>query len=82
MNEELQIILMLLTILFAIGTVEVKKLLYAVLSFCTMCICIGALYWLFGAHYVAIYQILVYAGGIVALFIAAITLTSLKEERK
>jgi NADH-quinone oxidoreductase subunit J len=82
MNEELQIALMLLTIIFAIGTVEVKKLLYAVLSFCAMCICIGALYWLLGAHYVAIYQILVYAGGIVALFIAAITLTSLKEERK
>ncbi len=82
MNEELQIILMLFTIVFAIGTVEIKKLLYAVLSFCAMCICIGILYWILGAHYVAIYQLLVYAGGIVALFIAAITLTSLKEERK
>lgn len=80
--DALQIMLMGLTIVLAVATLEVKKLLYAVLSFCGMCISIGALYWLLDAHYIAVYQLLVYAGGIVTLFIAALTLTTLKEERK
>ncbi|MCX8182561.1 MAG: NADH-quinone oxidoreductase subunit J [Candidatus Methanomethyliaceae archaeon] len=80
--EALQAILMILTVIFAIATLEIKKLLYAVLSFCGMCVSIGALYWLLDAHYIAVYQLLVYAGGIVTLFIAALTLTTLKEEKK
>ncbi|MGC8936348.1 MAG: NADH-quinone oxidoreductase subunit J family protein [Candidatus Methanomethylicaceae archaeon] len=80
--EGLQVILMALTIIFAVATLEIKKLLYAVLSFCGMCVSIGALYWLLDAHYIAVYQLLVYAGGIVTLFIAALTLTTLKEEKK
>ncbi len=80
--DALQIMLMGLTIVLAVATLEMKKLLYAVLSFCGMCISIGALYWLLDAHYIAVYQLLVYAGGIVTLFIAALTLTTLKEERK
>ncbi|MCS7098224.1 MAG: NADH-quinone oxidoreductase subunit J [Candidatus Methanomethyliaceae archaeon] len=81
-TDLLQLTLIILTIIFAIGTIEIKKLIYAVISFCAMCITIGALYWLLDAHYIAVYQLLLYAGGIVTLFIAAITLTSLKEERK
>ncbi|MEM4405758.1 MAG: NADH-quinone oxidoreductase subunit J [Candidatus Methanomethylicaceae archaeon] len=80
--EALQALLMILTVIFAIATLEIKKLLYAVLSFCGMCVSIGALYWLLDAHYIAVYQLLVYAGGIVTLFIAALTLTTLKEEKK
>ncbi len=80
--EGLQLFLMALTVILAIGTLEIKKLLYAVLSFCGMCVSIGALYWLLDAHYIAVYQLLVYAGGIVTLFIAALTLTTLKEEKK
>ncbi|MCD6504721.1 NADH-quinone oxidoreductase subunit J [Candidatus Bathyarchaeota archaeon] len=63
----------------ALLTVEVKDLLYAILSFCGMCVAIGAIFWLLNAPYVAVFQILIYAGAVVALFIAAIMLTTRKE---
>jgi len=65
--------------MFAILTVELKDILYAILSFCGMCITIGALFWILNAPYVAVFQLLVYAGAIVALFIAAVMLTARKE---
>lgn len=65
--------------MFAILTVELKDILYAILSFCGMCIIIGALFWILNAPYVAVFQLLVYAGAIVALFIAAVMLTTRKE---
>ena len=63
----------------ALLTVEVKDLLYAILSFCGMCVAIGAIFWLLNAPYVTVFQILIYAGAVVALFIAAIMLTTRKE---
>ncbi len=65
--------------MFAILTVELKDILYAILSFCGMCITVGALFWILNAPYVAVFQLLVYAGAIVALFIAAVMLTTRKE---
>ena len=65
--------------MFAILTVELKDVLYAILSFCGMCITVGALFWILNAPYVAVFQLLVYAGAIVALFIAAVMLTTRKE---
>jgi NAD(P)H-quinone oxidoreductase subunit 6 len=76
--DYLQIALMLLTLVLAVSTVELKNLLYAVISFCGMCITIGALYWLMNAPYVAVFQLLIYAGAIVTIFLAAITLTKMK----
>ena len=65
--------------MLAILAVELKDILYAILSFCGMCITIGALFWILNAPYVAVFQLLVYAGAIVALFIAAVMLTTRKE---
>ena len=65
--------------MFAILAVELKDILYAILSFCGMCITVGALFWILNAPYVAVFQLLVYAGAIVALFIAAVMLTTRKE---
>ena len=73
---------MILTVVFALLTVEVRDILYAILSFCGMCITIGALFWLLNAPYVAVFQLLIYAGAIVALFIAAVMLTTRKESVK
>jgi len=70
---------MILALAFAILTVELKDILYAILSFCGMCIVIGAVFWVLNAPYVAVFQLLVYAGAIVALFIATIMLTTRKE---
>lgn len=70
---------MVLTLLLAILTVELKNILYAVLTFCGMCTAIGALYWLLNAPYVSVFQLLIYAGAIVTIFLAAIMLTTRKE---
>lgn len=78
-NELPQIALMGLTLAFAFLTVELRDILYAILSFCGMCIAIGAFFWLLNAPYVAVFQLLVYAGAIVALFIATVMLTTREE---
>ena len=70
---------MVLTVAFALLTVELKDILYAILSFCGMCVTIGALFWLLNAPYVAVFQLLIYAGAIVALFVVAVMLTTRKE---
>jgi NADH-quinone oxidoreductase subunit J len=67
---------------FALLTVEVKDVLYAILSLCGMCVTIGALFWLLNAPYVAVFQLLIYAGAIIVLFVAAVTLTTRKESIK
>ncbi len=69
-------------ILLAIFTIEVKKILHAVIGFCGVCICIGGLFWLLTAPYVAVFQILIYAGAVVAIFIATVMLTTRSEEIK
>ncbi len=80
--EVLQPILMLLATLLAFLAVEAKKILYAVISFSGMCIAIGALFWVLNAPYVAVFQLLIYAGAVMTLFLATIMLTSQKENLK
>ena len=70
---------MLSAVALALLTVEVKDVLYAILSFCGMCVAIGAIFWLLNAPYVAVFQILIYAGAVVVLFIATVMLTTRKE---
>lgn len=72
-------ILMAITVLLALSAIELKNLLYAALSFGGMCISIAAMYWLLDAPYVAVFQLLIYAGAVVTIFIAAITLTKMKD---
>lgn len=73
---------MILTLTFALITVELKDILYAILSFCGMCVTIGALFWFLNVPYVAVFQILIYAGAVVTLFLAAVMLTTRKESVK
>ena len=73
---------MIATVLLAVFTIEVKNVLHAVIGFCGMCITIGALFWLLNAPYVAVFQILIYAGAVVGIFLAAVMLTTSKETTK
>ena len=79
-NGMLQIGLIILTVLLALLTVELKDMLHAVICLCGMCIGIGALFWLLSAPYVAVFQLLVYAGAVIVLFIAVVMLTTRREE--
>ena len=75
MLEVLEFVLLAITCVFAILTVELEDLLYAIISFAGMSVSIGALYWLLSAPYVAVFQVLIYAGAVIVLFIAAVMLT-------
>lgn len=73
---------MIATVLLAVFTIEVKNVLHAVIGFCGMCITIGAIFWLLNAPYVSVFQILIYAGAVVGIFLAAVMLTTSKERTK
>jgi NADH:ubiquinone oxidoreductase subunit 6 (subunit J) len=79
LTEVIQIALMILTVVLAIFAIEAKTILHAIIGFCGMCITIGGIFWLLDAPYVAVFQVLIYAGAVVAIFIAAVMLTTSKE---
>jgi len=78
MFEALELALLAATCILAVLTVELKDLLYAVISLAAMSVSLGALFWLLNAPYVAVFQILIYAGATVVLLVAAVMLTSRK----
>jgi len=78
--DMLQIVLIVLTALLALLTVELKDLLHSAICLCGTCVTIGASFWLLNAPYVSVFQLLVYAGAVIVLFIAAVMLTKREEE--
>ncbi len=79
LDEILQFALMIATVVLAISAVELKSILHAGIAFGGMCVTIGALFWLLNAPYVAVFQVLIYAGAVVTIFLAAVMLTTRKE---
>ena len=75
MYDFFTIILVVITIVFAFLAVEIKDVLKAVYCLCGFFIFIGVFFWLFNAPYLAVFQLLIYAGAIITLFIAVIMLT-------
>lgn len=71
----LPLILTASTAVFALLAVEFEDLMKAIWSFFFMCVSIAVIFWTLGAPYVAIFQLLIYAGAIVILFLATIMLT-------
>jgi NADH-quinone oxidoreductase subunit J len=77
-EDVLQLGLLVATCVFTVLTVESKDLLHTVIALAAMSVSLGALFWLLNAPYVAVFQILIYAGAVVVLFIAAVMLTRRK----
>ncbi|MCX6654882.1 MAG: NADH-quinone oxidoreductase subunit J [Candidatus Bathyarchaeota archaeon] len=73
-SELIQFGILAATIAFAIGAAGLKNLLYAALSLGAMCICLGVLYWTLYAPYVGLFQMLIYGGAVVVLFVSVIML--------
>jgi len=71
-SEFVQFGILAMTIAFAIGAAGLKNLLYAALSLGAMCISLGALYWVLYAPYVGLFQMLIYGGAVVVLFVSVI----------
>ncbi len=78
----IEIALLLLTVILAFLAIEAKNIVYAVICFAGMCVTVGAFFWILNAPYVAVFQLLIYAGAIVTIFLAAIMLTSRKESMR
>jgi NADH-quinone oxidoreductase subunit J len=64
------------TVIFSILTVELEDLLHSAICLAAMCVSIAGLFWMLSAPYAAVFQLLVYTGAVMVLFIAAIMLTS------
>jgi len=74
-GEFVQMGLIVVAVGLAILTVEFRNLLYSALCFGGMCICLGGLYWTLSAPYAALFQMLIYGGAVIVLFISVIMLT-------
>lgn len=70
----IQWVLGVFLLLFAIGVISLKKPLYAALSFLASLLMIGALYLTLFAEFIALMQVLVYAGAILVIFVFVIVL--------
>jgi NADH-quinone oxidoreductase subunit J len=71
-SELIQFGLIAVTVAFALGVAGLRNLLYSALSLGGMCICLGGLYWTLYAPYVGLFQMLVYGGAVVVLFVSVI----------
>ena len=74
------LILIIIAIVLAVLSVELKDLMQASVCLCGMCIAIGLLFGLMDATYVMVFQFLIYAGATMVLFMTVVMLT--KRERK
>jgi NADH:ubiquinone oxidoreductase subunit 6 (subunit J) len=74
--DVVQIVLIVVTIALALLTLETRDLFHAVICLCGMCITIGILFGILNAPYVMVFQLLIYAGAAIVLFIAVIMLTT------
>jgi len=68
------------TIVLAILTIEIKDMLHAAIFLCGMGVAIGMLFSILNAPYVAVFQLLIYAGAVSVLFISVIMLTKRRPE--
>ena len=67
-------------VVLAVLAVELEKLLHSVVCLGGMCVAIGILFGLLSASYVMVFQLLVYAGATMVLFLAVVMLTERGEE--
>lgn len=63
-------------IIFAIIAIEHKNLIYSAISLAVMSVFLGIIYFVLSAPYVAVFQLVIYAGAVTVLFLAAISLVT------
>jgi NADH-quinone oxidoreductase subunit J len=72
MEAALQVLLGVLALFTAIMSVESKDIVRSILYFLLFNVVVSAILYLLGAPYVAVFQLLVYAGGVSVLFLATL----------
>ncbi|MEM2910044.1 MAG: NADH-quinone oxidoreductase subunit J [Nitrososphaerota archaeon] len=78
--ETASLILLSLSVAFSILAVEANSLYRSIFGLFGMTATIGVLFILMAAYYVGIAQLLVYAGGLIALMLIVVSLTAGKEK--
>ena len=78
----LDIVLVAIAVIFALLAVKVKNIIHALLFFALMSVSIAALYFYLNAPYVGVFQLMIYAGAVVVLFLSAVMLTVRAKERR
>lgn len=77
-----EVALIAFLVIFALLAVELKKLAYAVVSLGLMSTVLSIIFYILYAPYVAVINLLVYAGAVIVLFLAVLSLMRPGEERK
>ena len=73
------IAIIFLAILTAIFAVESKDLIKSIIAFSAMSVFVAILYYIMGALYASVFQLLVYAGAVTVLF--AVTVHTIRRRR-
>ena len=71
-SEIVQILLLATALAFALMAAGLDDILFAALSLGGMSICLGGLYWTMYAPYIGLFQLLIYGGAVVVLFVSVI----------
>ena len=71
-SELVQFGLVAVIMVFALLAAELRDLMKAALCLGGMCITLGGLYWTLYAPYVGLFQMLIYGGAVVVLFVSVI----------
>ena len=70
MEAAIHLILIIVTLVFSILAVEIKDLLKAILAFMAVNIAMSVIFYILGAPYLSVFQLLIYAGAITILLLA------------
>lgn len=76
----IEVLLIGAVIVLAVLAVELEKLLHSAVCLGGMCVAIGILFGLLNAAYVMVFQLLIYSGATMVLFLAVVMLTERTEE--
>ncbi|MCJ7731478.1 NADH-quinone oxidoreductase subunit J [Candidatus Bathyarchaeota archaeon] len=71
-SDIVQLALLASTLAFALMAAGLDDILFAALSLGGMSICLGGLYWTMYAPYIGLFQLLIYGGAVVVLFVSVI----------
>ncbi|MHA1594465.1 MAG: NADH-quinone oxidoreductase subunit J [Candidatus Baldrarchaeia archaeon] len=75
MYELLHITLLVAAIIFALLSIEAKRLHRAAMAFCIFSVILGIIFYMLAAPYVAVAQLVIYAGAVTVLLLVVISLT-------
>lgn len=70
--EIVSYLLIIATIIAAVFATQVKDITRAIVAFTVMNVMIATMFYVLGAPYIGAFQLLVYAGAVTVLFLAAI----------